>query len=475
MPLGVKVTMPIGTNPPPTRAPAPGVFVFPSRISTQAAPYAMDQNGNYRVVKFAPGGKIVNGQYVPPQNYQAGASTSTFREPAASEKRWTDPKMAAANQATVKGDFRKLYFDIAPRGGGPQGIGAGYNFNGKDDDYQWEGGNIYPELGAGAKALELSHWWGRQNGWDARYGSGNLDLNWLRVYVTPDGWRAYKPFSKADMDRWAHGWYLSYSGFVCPLGQVRAVRDAGNGGQAGRLRSHQKWNVHYAWHINSLAQCQEKSSKRRRSNIKKVAAVAAVVVGAVYLGPMVAGALKGSGAVATAGVKTGIAKAGIATGAKAAAGVGAKALAVAKVGAAGATIASQAKQWIPKVVDATNNVRTVKAIVDGEVPPPPISIEGNNFKEYAVSVGQQILEKELADKKQALTDAQMALARREMDQEIARIQNAARGQIPAGVPTYPMPQIAQPVQQAQAEQAEFDWLKIAAVAVPVVLVMSGRA
>lgn len=243
----------------------------------------------------------------------------------------------------------------------------------------------------------------------------------------------------------------------------------------------------------TTAMLHKRARDKRKSRLKKIAAVAAVAVGAVFLGPMVAGALKGGGAAAAAGAGKVKAAAVLAKGATAAkvakgAAVGAKILTASKaaavvaplakgaakqaatVAAEGASIATQAQELIPKVVKVANNVRTIDAIAHGEVPPPPISIEGSNFTEYASSIGRQLLEKEIAKNQERLSQAQFAADQREIEAEIMRLQR----QVPRGVPQYPVNQLAPEVQASMAHERT-DWLKIAALAVPVVLVISGRA
>ena len=141
---------------------------------------------------------------------------------------------------------------------------------------------------------------------------------------------------------------------------------------------------------------------------------------------------------------------------------------------ASSTLSSKAAEVIPKVVKLANNARTIKAIADGEVPPPPITLEGSNFTEYAQSLGSQLLQKEIADKREELTTAQMAADKRMMDDEIRRLQMAAGAYIPAGTPQYPVQQLTPQAQsQLREEHRDTDWIKMAALAVPLLFVMRG--
>jgi len=280
----------------------------------------------------------------------------------------------------------------------------------------------------------------------------------------------------------------------------------------------------------------KRARDKRKSRLKRIVAVAAVVVGAVYLGPMIAGALKG-GAVGTAAsskaaaakiiaaksataakaiaIKTAAAATGkVALAAKAVGGAKMLATATAKTAAktaaqaaltstvkttaadlakkaaskAAATaatealsIADKARELIPKVVDVANNARTLKAIANGEIPPPPITLTGDSFREYATSLAQQYLEKEIRDKQQRLTEAQLEADNREIQAEIDRLQRETvarleRQRIPPQQISYPLPAVAPAVAAGDAagETRREDMLKYAMLAVPMVAVVMMR-
>jgi hypothetical protein len=189
---------------------------------------------------------------------------------------------------------------------------------------------------------------------------------------------------------------------------------------------------------------------KRRKKLKKIAAVAAIVVGAVFLGPMVAGAFKAV-----------MAKGAIA-GKLAAAGKAAKLAKLAK-------IATTAAKVMPKVIQGVNAVRTVAAIRDGEVPPPPIELEGSRFTDYAAAIGTNLAQTELQQQGQAVDERQRALLEADMAAEVRELQYRAGAELPArsgSLPMYSLPAVNGDVREAMAASAagQGDVLKFAAIA-----------
>jgi len=244
------------------------------------------------------------------------------------------------------------------------------------------------------------------------------------------------------------------------------------------------------------AMLSKRAKDKRKSRLKKIVAVAAVVTGAVFLGPAIVSAVKGAvGAGAATGA--GASKAGAAAIMKAKAAAVVKTVAVgSKVATAGkvysgakaisqlaakkaaskavaTTILTRAQTLVPKVLDGVNKARTVNALVKGEIPPPPIGLDGNNFKEWGLSLAEQMLEKEMGDK---LSDTQRKLAQAEMKnemdyiaaraQQIADLEARARNLTQIPIQTNPnlSPQI---IQMQQAERinggVDKDMLTMAAV------------
>lgn len=91
----------------------------------------------------------------------------------------------------------------------------------------------------------------------------------------------------------------------------------------------------------------------------------------------------------------------------------------------GVTLVDKAQEIVPKVVDGVNKARTVEAIVSGEIPPPPIDLQGDNFTDWAGS----IVDMYLKDKMQGeLDEAQ----RKQLEDEIRRAQQDGIYNLPPG-------------------------------------------
>lgn len=187
--------------------------------------------------------------------------------------------------------------------------------------------------------------------------------------------------------------------------------------------------------------------------IRKPLAIAAGVTAAVFLGPIVvekASALfTGGGAGATGTAAGGEAAAGAAAG-KAAAGAAAKA-------AETATFFQKVKAGANTVLGYVNKGRTVQAIVNGELPPPPIGVTGNSFKEWAFNVAKDQIEKEAKEYaaergieyvQRKMTEAEEKKLREEiavMERELARL-------IPPGTPMRPDENVPAAVQDVMIRE-----------------------
>lgn len=170
--------------------------------------------------------------------------------------------------------------------------------------------------------------------------------------------------------------------------------------------------------------------------------IAIAIVAAVYLGPMVLNAVKGmmAGSGAGGGAAAGGAGAAGTGGAATAGGVTAKATFASKVFAGAKTMTSY-----------VNNARTVHAIAQGEAPPPPINVTGNNFTEWALAEAKNQIKKEAiergaeyaSDKMTASDEARLRREIQQMQGEIARL-------IPANVPLEPSPELSPAIKKIQA-------------------------
>lgn len=434
------------TPPPPALTPEQKIAKFDAPL--EPGPWALDANGNwFRVTVQAPGSEVieVDGRqiYIPAEHPSVRVKENQYGTGEAHRKRWTDQKFRAANRALLGPDpFKTLFFKVAPRGGWGGGQGFGKAWEGTGDDYDHEGGELYPNLEGGALAQSLGDWYGRHN-FDARYGyDRGLTLNWLRVYTDADGFRRYRAWSDAEFRDFADRWHMASPGYVCGGDEVINIANAGIQRQRERQggQTEGDFSVHWPWIIGPLSQCSPTSSSRRRKNLKKAAAIAAIVVGAVFLGPMVAGAFKT------------LAAKGALAGKLAAAGKAAK-------------IASTAAKIIPKVVQGVNAARTIAAVRDGEVPPPPITVEGSRFVDYAAAIGTNLVETELQEQGQQVAEQERAVLEERMAQQIRLLQGEAVRTLPVStsqVPMYAMPQVSPAMQHAMSSSG--DTWKLAAAA-----------
>ncbi len=400
---------------------------------TTPGPWGLTANGTwFKVTRVSPGSQVINVDgrqiYSPAEHPSVRVKENQYNAGETHLKRWTDRKFRAANAAALQNNaFEKLFFNVAPRGGL---LSAGRAFQSEGAGYDSEGGHIYPGLTpADPEATVLNDWWRRQT-MDNRWGyDRGLTLNWLRVYTDPiSGYRKYKAWTNAEFQDFSERWWLADHGFTCPPDEIVSLTNLAISKQRERqgAQTEGQYSAHWPWIIGPLSQCSRSSRSRLQDSLRKAAVVAGVVVGAVFLGPMVGTALKTAG--------------GAISGA-----IGGTAGTVASIGSAAAAI-------IPKVVSGVNTAATVKAIANGEVPPPPINLEGDNFTDWAMSIATDQIEKDLARK---LNDQEQAMLRAEV-QEQQRQGNLLLQQSPQPVYMQPYQQVPAPVQMVMAGEAQKD-------------------
>lgn len=185
--------------------------------------------------------------------------------------------------------------------------------------------------------------------------------------------------------------------------------------------------------------------------IRKPLLISAGIIAAAYLGPIVvdkiAGAY-GSSATATGGA--------------------------ASEASAKATFFSKVKAGGNQVLGYVNKARTVEAIAKGEMPPPPIGITGNSFREWAFDVAKKEIQDAAKEKaaEMGMEYIQRELTKKEEDQlrrEIAAMQNELTKLIPEDTPMEPSPNLPAPVvgKMIQEKERSQDLSKVLMVAVPV--------
>ena len=111
--------------------------------------------------------------------------------------------------------------------------------------------------------------------------------------------------------------------------------------------------------------------------------------------------------------------------------------------AAKATFFTKVKAGSATLLSVVNKARTVEAIAKGELPPPPISIKGESFRDWmfitakekmqeeAMEAGQEYIARKMTAKEEAALKAEIAQMQRElirlMPPEIHNIRMSTRG------------------------------------------------
>jgi len=288
----------------------------------------------------------------------------------------------------------------------------------------------------------------------SKFGWGeNVPLGMYRFKVI-NGKRIYKPFSDVDLARL----FQYMSGAANTYGYNRFAEPG----------SSCDWTTLLNQYVNMQLAAQTKYPKTdwrhvveiypgryicqvyRPSlwvKIRKPVVAAVAIVAAIYLGPIVMakigeGAAAGTAGGAAAGAEATIAVTGVT--ATATTTVATVAVSTVEVATAVSTVTSTAGYLATaqQVVGYVNKARTVAALVQGELPPPPIGISGSSFTEWALDIAKSELIKEvqertgeyLTDKaKEKLIAAEEARLREEilvMQAELAKL-------LPPGTPIMP--------------------------------------
>lgn len=114
-----------------------------------------------------------------------------------------------------------------------------------------------------------------------------------------------------------------------------------------------------------------------------------------------------------------------------------------------APIIDKAKEIAPKVVEGVNTARTVAAVANGDVPPPPIDIGDGSLTDWASAIAEQYITGKLSDAE-----------RERLTREIQTLQNQAAANAPASVPYTPAAQVPGQIQAAMAEKKDDNLLLV---------------
>lgn len=245
---------------------------------------------------------------------------------------------------------------------------------------------------------------------------GRYDVLGKYSFKDINGVRTWIPFSSGDISSFVYSPYYSVQpGYTCSDAQRELGVNANIKGMSRHGQKFRKTDPRVIWPIlpgwgyggEQRYGC-EKQKKSTWVKIRKGVAIAGAIVGAVFLGPII---------VAKAGsLFSGAATSG-AAGAAGAAGTAA--------GTAGAVSTVTQATFLAKVASGTtgllkyvNNARTIKAVVEGKMPPPPIELSGAAFRSYAFEVAQDELVKEfqrrLTEKEENKLRAEIAEMQRQL-------------------------------------------------------------
>lgn len=306
-------------------------------------------------------------------------------------------------------------------------------------------------------------------------------------FKTVSGRRVYVPFTENDIRRFVRSPYWSTErGYECPEAQyVDQIRRHWDKTQR-TVRKFPNTDWRHIWPIfpGRIGCAIYRPSSWVK--IRKKVYIAAAIVAAVYLGPIVlekVGGLLGAGggeAAAAGAVEAGGGIVG--AGAK----VGATAIKVGKAGELVATT-SKAAGWLSKVktgIGYYNKAQTVNAMIKGEIPPPPIGVTGSTFGALVGSVAKDLAIKELKEEvgerageyfAKKLTEKEEAA----LQAEIAALQRELAKLVPEGTPIEPDPNLRPGVrdrivemQNIERERSGTTAATVLAVAIPAALLMA---
>lgn len=304
---------------------------------------------------------------------------------------FSDPKLNAMRQAAVAGNWSKL-FQIAPRGCVHR---DGVAMPAKGYPGEWVMGQTgvcgdAPHIVPGdPRGKAMYEYWTGSNPLRKA-----ITIQDLRYKKNAQGKIVHVPLTRAEASDFYFNHQWAYHNYGCKDDKLRKwIGRAAQGAE-----------------IETWGQCRAHAGEKNWKKVKNVAAAAVAVTGAVFLGPTIGG----------------LAKAG-----------------AAKIGAAVTKVGSMAS----KAIAAVNAGRTVKAIKDGEVPPPPIEVTGDAFKEWAL---KEAAEEFMESEQRKMTREEEAL----MEREIAAMQAELARMAPPSTPKTPDPRVSPAVQQIQAAEVQ---------------------
>lgn len=310
--------------------------------------------------------------------------------------------------------------------------------------------------------------------------------NWsLSKYsFTGDGAnKQYVAWTEADLQSFIFSpYYTVQAGYVCTDEQRELGVAAYWQAQSRHKQKFTSVSYHYVWPIypGGGYGSQTYGCEQYRPGLwvktRMVVVIAAAIVAAVYLGPIVLSKITalGTGGGTSSGIVGAGTKAGVVTAITTKAG----AAAVVATAAETATFFQTVQSGTNTLLGYVNKARTIEAIVKGEMPPPPISVVGDSFTDWAMIVAKEQLVKEAKERaieygveyvQRKMTEKEEAKLRAEikvMQAELASL-------IPSNVIASPDSRVPAEVQAASValalkeKQAQDSMLAALAIAVPV--------
>lgn len=259
------------------------------------------------------------------------------------------------------------------------------------------------------------------------------EQSWINFFRHPQRgrWIPNQPFMHKCPPEWETHWIGKY--------WAESQKQARYGKYQGAHDKRKVWQ-----HTIGAALC-KKPKKSLWVKIRKVVVGAAIVVAAVYLGPIIVAKVKS--------VAGGMIGGGSGGGGTAAAAGGSSA----STAATTATTFQKVQAGTKTLLGYVNKARTIEAVVKGELPPPPIGIPGASFRDWAMIVAKQKIKDEAMD---AAMEAGQKYIAKKMSQkeeaalkaEIAEMQRQLIALTPKEVlkmPPEPMPELAAPIKKIQ--------------------------
>ena len=296
-----------------------------------------------------------------------------------------------------------------------------------------------------------------------------------------------KPFTRADLKK------------------ILALYKHEDGGPRKDKRGDQKLNMYLAqqkkqlaptsgavqrgvrYHLPAFLATNTKEPRKIKDQIVKAVVIAGAATGIALLGNAIiakvaAGGAKAAaaGAAGNAGATGAVTTTGATSAAATATGVGASTGGAAALtgsvgkaaGLAGA-IGAKAKAAAPIAEKVINGTRTVRAVLNGEMPPPPISLGDGSFTDYATLVGEQLIEREFQRKLEKQEADLLAAYTEQYRQQLARYEPAHAPVVNSGLHPQLTDAQRQRANEALAAGGD-DWLKIGiAVGLPIVAMALG--